>query len=280
MKDFFTKFNFASGKNVFYFNKKIIDIKKSEIKFIKENFLDKSQYHLVIKNLGKSTTEIKKNVIHFTKIFGKLVKQDKHGKLIVKIKPNVKKIKEKKIKKKEINLRYHQSNTGGYIHSDGPQLENPPKYVMMACVNKAEKGGYSILSSIEKILFYLKRYDKKNLSILKKDFYFEKRGFYYKNQSKVHKKPVIQYYDKDFRFRYLRDYMNHAYKIKSLKLSKSQTKALNELDSLLSKKKYQLRYKLEEGDMLLLNNFKIAHGRSPFKLKEKNNRSLIRAWFR
>ena len=60
MKVLFTKFNFASGKNVFHFNKKIIDIKKSDIKFIKENFLDKSQYHLVIKNLGKSTTEIKK----------------------------------------------------------------------------------------------------------------------------------------------------------------------------------------------------------------------------
>ena len=61
--------------------------------------------------------------------------------------------------------------------SDGPQLNNPPKYVLMACNKNATRGGYSILSSIEKILLHLKKKDKKTLSILKKKFLFEKRGF-------------------------------------------------------------------------------------------------------
>ena len=149
----------------------------------------------------------------------------------------------------------------------------------MACKKQAKRGGYSILSSIKKILLYLKKNDKKTLSILKKEFFFEKRGFYFKNQPKVFKKPIIQIFNKDFRFRYLRGYMQEAYKIKSIKLTQNQTKALDKLDFLLSKKQNQYRYKLEEGDVLLVNNFKLAHGRSPFSINDNNNRSLIRVWY-
>lgn len=274
MNECIVKSDLPSYENVFYLNKKIKDINKSDIKFIKENFLDKDKYYLIIKNFSRSPNQMKKNIISFSKIFGKLVKQDKYGKSIVEITPNIKKI------KKKVNLRYHQTNTGGYIHSDGPQLNSPPKYVLMACKKKAKKGGYSILSSIEKILMYLKKNDKKTLSILKKKFFFEKRGFYFKNQSKVLKKPVIQFYDKNLRFRYLRDYIHQAYKIQSVAMTKAQTQALDKLDVLLSRKKNQYRFKLEEGDALLVNNFKLAHGRSPFSIKNTNNRSLIRVWYR
>lgn len=269
------KLDLKSDKNFFYLNKKINEISDLDIKFIKENFLDKDKYHLIIKNFSKSPAQMKKNIINFSKIFGKLLKQDKYGKLIAEITPSV-----KKIKKKESTLRYHQTNTGGNIHSDGPQLNNPPKYVLMACNKQAERGGYSILSSIEKILVYLKKYDKKTLSILRKEFFFEKRGFYFKNQSKVIKKPIIQLFKKDLRFRYLRDYMNQAYKINSIVLPKTQSKALDKLDSLLSKKQFQYKFKLEKGDILLINNFKLAHGRSPFSIKDNSNRSFFRLWFK
>jgi alpha-ketoglutarate-dependent taurine dioxygenase len=269
------KLDLKSDKNFFYLNKKINEISDLDIKFIKENYLDKDKYHLIIKNFSKSPAQMKKNIVNFSKIFGKLLKQDKYGKLIAEITPSV-----KKIKKKKSNLRYHQTNTGGNIHSDGPQLNNPPKYVLMACKKQAERGGYSILSSIEKILVYLKKYDKKTLSILKKEFFFEKRGFYFKNQSKVLKKPIIQLFKKDLRFRYLRDYMNQAYKINSIVLPKTQSKALDKLDNLLSKKQYQYKFKLEEGDILLINNFKLAHGRSSFSIKNNSNRSFFRLWFK
>lgn len=275
MSNFIVKSNLKSKKNFYILNKKISEIKKTDVKFIKENFLDKGQYHLVIKNFSNSPKNMKNNVINFSKVFGKLLKQDKYGKLITEITPNV-----KKIKKKEPNLRYHQTNTGGFIHSDGPQLKNPPNYVLMACKRQAKKGGYSILSSIKKILLYLRKHDKETLSILKKEFFFERRGFYFKNQPKVFKKPVIQFFNKDFRFRYLRGYMQEAYKLKSIELTKTQAKALDKLDLLLSKKQNQYRFKLEEGDVLLVNNFKLAHGRSPFNINDVSNRSLIRAWYR
>ena len=280
IKNYILKPTLPKNKNFFYLNKNIKKITSTDVKFIKENFLNKNKYHLIIKNFGKTPKKIKDNIINFSKVFGKILKQDKFGKQFAEITPDIKKINKKKFKEKEIKLRYHQTNTGGFIHSDGPQLINPPKYVLMACNKNASRGGYSILSSIEKILLDLKKNDKKTLSILKKDFFFEKRGFYFKNQSKVHKKPIIELYNKDFRFRYLRDYMHEAYKIKSIKLSKMQIRALDKLDKLLSKKTNQYLYKLDEGDVLLLNNYKLAHGRSAFNINNSSNRSLIRVWFR
>ena len=57
-------------------------------------------------------------------------------------------------------------------------------------------------------------------------------------------------------------------------------KALNYLDKLLSQKRFQKRYKLNEGDLIILNNNILAHGRSGFKLNSGNQRSLIRIWVR
>ena len=139
MENYILKSALPKNKNFFYLNKDIKEINNSDVKFIKKNFLDKDKYHLIIKK------------------FGKVLKQDKFGKQFAEITPDIKKIKKKKTKKKDIKLRYHQTNTGGFIHSDGPQLNNPPKYVLMACNKNATRGGYSILSSIEKILLHLKK---------------------------------------------------------------------------------------------------------------------------
>ena len=56
----------------------------------------------------------------------------------------------------------------------------------------------------------------------------------------------------------------------------------NELKTCSSffKKENQYLYKLSEGDVLLLNNYKLAHGRSAFNINNGSNRSLIRVWFR
>lgn len=63
----------------------------------------------------------------------------------------------KKLFNKNVKLRYHQTNLGGAIHSDGPQLSTPPKYVIMGCIKQAEKGGYSVITSVIKIYNYIKK---------------------------------------------------------------------------------------------------------------------------
>ena len=63
---------------------------------------------------------------------GDVLIQNKSGEKFIKVKPNINLIKKISHGKKLNKLRYHQTNTGGSIHSDGPQLKIPPKYVLMA----------------------------------------------------------------------------------------------------------------------------------------------------
>ena len=49
---------------------------------------------------------------------------------------------------------------------------------------------------------------------------------------------------------------------------------------MLAQKKYQKKYRLNGGDIILLNNKILAHGRTKFKISEDSNRTLLRAWIK
>jgi hypothetical protein len=115
---------------------------------------------------------------------------------------------------------------------------------------------------------------------LNEGFYFERRGFNYKNQN-VFKKPIFFKNKNKFMFRYLRDYIEGGFNLKNKKISSIQIKALNYLDSLLAKKKFSKVFKLSSGDMVILNNYILAHGRTTFQIsrkKESRLRKLYRVW--
>ena len=262
-----------------YLVKKInLNLLKKNISQLKKEFLNKDNFHVVIKNFEKNPKKMEKKLILFSKLFGIPLSQNKNFEKFVKIKPNVKLLK-KKQKDKSVKLRYHQTNAGGAIHSDGPQLFTPPKYVIMGCLCQAKKGGYSIITSAKKIADFLKLKKPKTLKLLKKKFFFERRGFNFANKN-IFNKPIFTVKKKEFRFRYLREYIESAYMIKSIKLNKKQNEALNILDKLLVKKEFQSKYKLNEGDIIILNNNYLAHGRSSFKLNISNQRSLMRIWIK
>ena len=52
------------------------------------------------------------------------------------------------------------------------------------------------------------------------------------------------------------------------------------MDNLLSSKKFSVNFKLGKGDLLILNNNHVAHGRTKFALEKNNRRRLIRVWVR
>ena len=82
-------------------------------------------------------------------------------------------------------------------------------------------------------------------------------------------------------FRYLRDYIEKGYEIKKTKIPFQYIKALNYLDKLLSSKKFIKRFKLNRGDLIIINNQVMAHGRTTFQLDTKNinpGRKLYRIW--
>lgn len=264
--------------NQYVLNSKNLKLLKENINQLKKEFLNKKDYHVIIRNFEPNTKKIEKKIKIFSKLLGTPLGQNKHNDKFVKIKPNVKLIKQRK-KNQLIKLRYHQTNAGGDIHSDGPQLATPPKYVIMGCIHQAKQGGYSLIVSTKKIAEYLKIKNPKILKLLKQKFFFERRGFNFSNNN-IFKKPIFTISKNIFRFRYLREYIEAAYKIKSLIIDKKKIQAMDILDKLLIKKKFQSKYKLNEGDILILNNNYLAHGRSSFKLNDYGQRSLLRIWIR
>jgi len=242
---------------------------------------------LKIKNFliieSENDSNIQKNIVNISKCLGNLVSQNKNGIKLLKIKPK-KNIKTYNDKQKKKILRYHQTNLGGSIHSDGPQLDTPPNYVAMACLNQAEKGGSSVLTDTRLIFRYLNKKNKEVLNTLKKKFPFEKRGFSKngKLSNKIILKPIFELKNRTLRFRYLRDYIESGYRSKNYKITKQIKKSFNMLDSLLEKRRFIKKFKLNKGDILILDNRYMAHGRTKFQFDKKghNSRVLLRTWIK
>ena len=270
--------------NHFLINKKLsADRQKNmekKIKLLKENYLNKKNYYIILKNLGKNKKDIKAKTIKFANTFGTMISQNIDEKKIVSVKPNVHKLKKFKKDNAKKKLRYHQTNLGGSIHSDGPQLIQPPNYVLMTCLNQSSEGGDSIIVNTKKIFQNLKKNKPKILRTLKEKFLFDQRGFY-KKKFKVLNKPIFQNTSKDIKFRYLRDYILSGYELKKKSLSLKKKQAMSCLDEMLSSKKFQIKYKLKIGEMIIINNNVLAHGRTGFSIKNKQNlREILRIWLK
>ena len=255
---------------------KIVD----NLKKIKQYFLNKKNYFLIIKNIGKNNKNIKYNTIKFSKIFGNLLAQNLKGNKIVSVKPDISKLRNFSKYKAKNTLRYHQTNIGGSIHSDGPQIDNPPRYLIMSCLNQSDLGGESIIVNTKKIYHHLKHKNPDVLKTLKSKFIFERRGFQ-TNKNKVLKKPIFCEDGKNFKFRYLKEYILAGYRLKNIQLDSKKLNAMRVLDSMLNAKKFQKKYKLKMGDMIILNNNILAHGRTGFSIKGTNKpREMLRIWIK
>ena len=204
---------------------------KIDVLDIKKKYLDNHQNFLVIKTGKSIEKDIKFIVKKISYFLGVVLKQNKLGKKFIEIKPNVNLLNKFNLKKKKEKLRYHQTNLGGSIHSDGPQLGSPPNYVIMACSQESNKGGLSIISRADEIYKDLKKNKPSILKTLENNFLFERRGFH-SNKIKTFAKPIFKKYKNKLTFRYLREYIEKAYELQNLKLKKKQILSLNLLDKM------------------------------------------------
>ena len=268
-----------SLKNNFNYKKKVNGKFKKNINIIKRKYLNTNNYFVVIRNFEKNQSNTKIKLLNFLKYFGKIIHQDNKGSKIINISPDLRRLKKNTYRENKQFLRYHETNFGGSMHSDGPQLFDPPKYVAMMCVQKSSYGWITILVNTKKVFSHLRKYHPKKTSILKKNFCFERRGFYTK-RFKVIRKPIFKKYKKFnfYSFRYLREYLVNCHTLAKMPLSKDQFASIKLLDTYLNNKKFQKRLTLNSGDLIILNNYFIAHGRSKFKIQKKSNRSLLRIW--
>jgi alpha-ketoglutarate-dependent taurine dioxygenase len=170
--------------------------------------------------------------------------------------------------------RYHETGTGGSIHTDSPIMPNVADYVGLLCVRPALSGGESKFVSVARLHNILLQHAGDLLDVLYQPFYFDRR---LKPEEVTDDNPATLYEpifsydpalgDHGLRLRWQPEYVWQAPALPGVPaLTERQHLALHLLEGLLEDRSGVLTVKagMGAGDIQLLNNHVVAHGRSAF----------------
>lgn len=188
--------------------------------------------------------------------------------------------------------RYHQTHESGQIHTDNVNIPENYQYLLVGCAAPAKIGGENIIVNGRAIYDFLNTHAREELEILKSNFVFEYRGL----SRELYEAPIITFSDRgEPLFRHLRTYMESAHNRANKPLSTDQVRALDTLDAALSMSEFQLLYRLNSGEILIVNDSQVLHDRRCFvdggdmitiddlKKNKKTGplkRTLLRTWVR
>ena len=257
-------------------NQNAFPILQNEILKIKHILLEEHGFIIID---GKSfeafsRKELQAIYIIISNFLGVLIPQNIKNEFLVEVKDEGKSMK--------TGGRYHQTKDGGSCHTDSPQWKNTPDFIGLCCIHPAKIGGVNKYISAYTIhnLFI-----EQNIDLLKNlynNFYFDKRGEFKPGEEPTIFEPIIKYENDRLTFRYLRDYIDHGYKVENKELTKEQLQSLELLDEFLDNKKNVVEYTLQKSDMTFFNNNWIIHGRTNFEDFEdsEKKRLMLRVWIK
>ena len=178
--------------------------------------------------------------------------------------------------------RYHQTKEGGSFHTDSPQWENVPDFIGLLCIRPAKIGGESKFVSSYTVHNQLLKLNPNFLQSLYKNFHFDKRNEFKKNESPTTFKPIFKYENNELKFRYLRNYIDDGQKLVNQPLTNEQNHILDELDKIVHDEKFAVSYDLQKFDMTFFNNHRIIHGRTSFEdfADFDKKRYMVRSWIK
>lgn len=144
------------------------------------------------------------------------------------------------------------------LHTDDAHVSNTPRIISLFCEKQAEKGGITTLvkfADVSPKLFIensmlLKELYNESALILEGANGFLRRPFFYnlENSSNGIVYPAF---------------------LLSLEADEKVIGVFRQLTDLIHQKENQIRLKLRPGQLLVIDNFKMLHGRTKFKLSEK-----------
>ena len=178
--------------------------------------------------------------------------------------------------------RYHQTKEGGSFHTDSPQWKNVPDFIGLLCIRPAKIGGESKFVSSYTVHNQLLKLNLNFLQSLYKNFHFDKRNEFKKNESPTTFEPIFRYENNELKFRYLRNYIDDGQKLVNQPSTNEQNHILDELDKIIHDEKFAVSYDLQKFDMTFFNNHRIVHGRTSFEdfTEYDKKRYMVRAWIK
>jgi hypothetical protein len=181
---------------------------------------------------------------------------------------------------KENAIPVSQTHDSTGPHTDSSNKKVWPAAVGLACVRPSKRGGTSRLVSVPRVSALLRSTHPEAFALLHRAFMRDvvtpdsDRSL---DAVRANVFPVLLGKDGET-MRYMRYWIEKGHERVGVPLDKAQRDAFDALDALLEDPSLNLRFKMQAGDLLFLNNRSIAHDRDAYEDDATNPRHLIRLW--
>lgn len=227
--------------------------------------------------LKKKTNEInEKNLLALMSEFGTPLNIDNLGSKILKVEDqgvSIDQVKSEIVRgtNQKRSFRPYMTNAELEFHTDLCDL------LFLMCVNPADEGGLSKVVTSLHVYNYMKQFHRKEFDLLQKTRFRIHHQTPLKPDGNNHiiEIPIFSFKDGYFASHYLKTYITITNEKFNLGLSKEELNALYLIEEV--SEKLCTTFKLDKGDVLILNNHTSYHARTEFK-DGKIKRSLLRGW--
>jgi alpha-ketoglutarate-dependent taurine dioxygenase len=176
-------------------------------------------------------------------------------------------------------VRYSDTRHGGNLHTDGCHRPgHVPDLFALYCVRQASSGGALVLVHVSDLLDRLSD-EPGVLEALRLPVHFDTRDRT-PGAPRTVRRPILETVDGAPRISYLREYIDSAHCRPDVPpLAADQVRALDVLDALLDRTDLHTRRRLRPGEMIVIDNRSVIHGRTTFPAEVgPAGRLLLRVW--
>ena len=178
------------------------------------------------------------------------------------------------------SARYSDTRFGGHLHTDG--MHRPghiPDFFTLFCHRAAERGGDSVFVHVDDIVDRL-RAQEGVIEVLQREFHFDSRDTSGIGPRTV-RRPVLEAAKGGMRINYIRQYIESGHAEEGVPpLTDEQIRALDAVDAVLADTSLHRHARLEQGDLMVIANRRLVHGRTDFVDSDDPDRRrlLLRTW--
>lgn len=179
-------------------------------------------------------------------------------------------------------VRRSLTNLKQDMHTDGPWLGATPHNMGLACVRQAADGGMSRVASLVTVHNRLLAAAPDLLARLYQPFHWDRQAEHGEGDTPASWQPVFAWNGERLGARYYDDYVRNGYRLMGATMDETGRAALDAMRAIVEAPETVFEFRLEPGQLFLLDNHRLAHGRSEFRDQGAvaGGRLLLRLWLR
>lgn len=168
------------------------------------------------------------------------------------------------------------------MHNDSSMGEAPANYISLLCLQTARSGGMSSLSSAYAAHNHFLAEHAHLVERLYRPFYRDRQQYQRPGAEHTNLYPIFTLEERSLRIRFNSRVIRRGYAKTGQTLDNAGAQAVDIMDNFLSDPAHRHDFWMERGQIQILNNRIIVHGRTPYVDHDEpeRRRHLMRLWMR